>query len=340
MIAVSHPELRPEVGQRIAKYSQRRADVLDLDANKLTTILIADLLAETDYPNLHFLISVMADGGVRDPISRFVDCAPDDLVLTFNKVIGQTDFVRILGEMLAKLEAAYGHPVDTEFTGSVDREGRVRVNLLQCRPMAVPGASAPVPLPEDIPPERTLFRSSRLVGGGVVRGLRYLLYIDPQRYAAADVGTKKSLGRIVGRVNKHPQIADGKVAVLGPGRWGSSNISLGVNVGYADIDHAAVLVEIAHEEAGHVPEVSYGTHFFQDLVEADIIYLAVHPGDAGSALNVSFLDGAPNILPDLVLGSEPFADLIRVIDVPAAADGARAHVVADAEHQRAVCFLE
>jgi hypothetical protein len=339
MVAVSHPELRPEVGSRIAKYSQRLADVLDLQDNRLLTVPLDDLLEGLDYPDLHYLASIRTHGGVTDPVSRVLNCEPDDLVMTFNKVIAQTGFVRIMGEMLAKLERAYGRPVDTEFTGFVGRDGQVRVNLLQCRPMAMPGGVAEVAVPEDVPAQRVLFRSNRLVGGGVLHDVRYLLYIDPRRYAQAPIGTKKALGRLVGRINKHPQVADAPIAMLGPGRWGSSNITLGVNVGYADIDNAAVLVEVAHEEAGHVPEVSYGTHFFQDLVEAGIIYCAVYPGDGEAAFNAAFLDAAPNILTGLDPDAADLADLVKVIDIPAAA-GAHLHIVADPQRQRAVCYLE
>ncbi len=339
MVAVSHPELRPEVGARIAKYSQRLADVLDLQGNCLATVPLGDLLEDVDYPELHFLVSELTGGGVHDPVSRMLSAPAADLVLTFNKLIQRTDFVRIVGEMVAKLERAYGRPVDTEFTGFVGRDGQVRVNLLQCRPMAMAGGAGAVTVPDDVPPERIVFRSSRLVGGGVLHDIRFVIYIDPRRYARAAIGVKKALGRLVGRVNKHPRLAGSRVAMLGPGRWGSSNISLGVNVGYADIDNADVLVEIAHEEAGHVPEVSYGTHFFQDLVEADIIYCAVYPGAGDAAFNHAFLDQAPNILTALEPDAADLADLVKVIDVPAIAD-AHLHIVADPQRQRALCYLE
>ena len=87
---------------------------------------------------------------------------------------------------------------------------------------------------------------------------------------------------------------------MGPGRWGTSNIALGVNVSYADIDNAAVLVEVALEEAGHVPEVSYGTHFFHDLVEGQIIYLPVYPDDAAAEFQEKFFQTAPNVLLELL----------------------------------------
>ncbi|MEW6334278.1 MAG: phosphoenolpyruvate synthase, partial [Thermodesulfobacteriota bacterium] len=221
-----------------------------------------------------------------------------------------------------------------------DGNGRVCVNLLQCRPMRLPGVTGSITLPGDIPPERILFRSSRTISGGVTPPIRYLLYIDPARYGA--IGTpevKKSLGRIVGRINEHPTVAAGRILMMGPGRWGSSNIELGVNVTYADINNTAVLVEMAREEAGQVPEVSYGTHFFLDLVEAQIIYLPVYPGDPESQFNGEVFDGLLNVLTELVPDAERFAEVVRVFDLPATTGGLYAHVVADPQSQRAVCYL-
>ena len=262
-------------------------------------------------------------------------------MLTANNLIARTAFVKIIGDMLARLEKAYGQPLDTEFTAAVDAAGRIRVNLLQCRPMRLPGATGPIELPGDLPPERLLFRSARTISGGVTGPIRYLLYIDPERYSAiASPETKKSIGRIVGRINEHPAVAAGRILMMGPGRWGSSNIELGVNVSYADINNTAVLVEMAREEAGQVPEVSYGTHFFLDLVEAQIIYLPVYPNDPEAEFNGAIFKCLPNVLTDLLPDAERFGEIICLFDLPAATGGRFARVVADPQSQRAVCYLE
>jgi hypothetical protein len=265
----------------------------------------------------------------------------EDVILTFNNLINRTKFVEIIGEMMAVLENAYGQPVDIEFTASVDSHERVHVNLLQCRPLEVSSRAGPVTVPEDVSRDRTLFRSSKIVSGGMVEKIRFIVYVDPRQYAdISRMDVKKSLGRVVGRINSHPQVAQSKMIMMGPGRWGSSNIDLGVNVSYADIDNTAVLVEIAQEEAGHVPEVSYGTHFFQDLVEEQIIYLPVYPDDPATEFNEEFFARAPNVLTDLLPDAGEFADIVHVMDVPSAAGGAYVRVVADAQSRRAVCFLE
>ena len=340
MIAVSHPRLRPEVGPKVAKYSQREMDLLDLQSNDLASIPVSDVLRDKTYPNLHLLVSVMKEGHLYDPFSREIDGDGAALVPTINNLIARTDFVNILGRMLTVLEEAYGHPVVSEFTAHIDPKGRIRVNLLQCRPLWLPGSQGPVQIPANLPAARTLFQSDRFISGGEVGGIRYIIFIDPRWYAAmTDPARKKSIGRIVGRINELMETTHEKLLMIGPGRWGSSNIDLGVNVGYADIDNAAALVELAREEAGHVPEVSYGTHFFQDLVEQQIIYLPVYPDDPDCSFNEDFFASAPNVLRNLLPDAAAFEDVVKVIDVPAAA-GAPAHVVADPESRRAACFLE
>jgi hypothetical protein len=127
--------------------------------------------------------------------------------------------------------------------------------------------------------------------------------------------------------------------MMGPGRWGTSNIDLGVNVSYADIDNASVLVEVALEEAGHVPEVSYGTHFFHDLVEGQIIYLPLFPDDAAAEFKEKFFETAPNALLEYLPHAAGFESVLRLIDVPKATSGAFTQVVADSQRRQAVCFL-
>lgn len=341
MIPVSNPELRPESAEEIARYSQHRIDLLDLEANAFTSVPLHELASGRDYPGLYLLVSVMTDGYPVDPIGRVVEGKPSDFVLTFANLIRRTGFCGYLGKMLSKLDTAYGHPVDIEFTAAIKSDESVMVNLLQCRPLFLPGSAGPVFVPEIKSEAKVLFRSERMINGGFIRNIRYIVYIDPSGYSSiSTLEAKREIGRLVGRINGHPAVLEGRVMMMGPGRWGSSNINLGVNVSYGDIHNAVALVEIAREEAGHVPEVSYGTHFFQDLVEDQTIYLPVYPDKESAEFNHAFFAQAPNTLPEILPGAERFEEVLRVIDVPAATGGLYAQIVADPRTQKAVCFLE
>ena len=340
MLAISHPQLRPEVGVKIAKYSQHNADVLDLQANEFLTLPVVETLADCDYPNLYLIASLMSEGYIRDIIGICPRESVKDLVLTFDNLISRTSLIRVMDEMLTRLEKKYGYPIDTEFTAHINSKGDVRINLLQCRSLPLPGTIGPVKLPDGISRELTLFRSSRFISGGIVQNIRYILYIDPSRYAQIpSMEIKKSLGRVVGRINKHPSIIEGKIIMMGPGRWGSNNIDLGINVGYSDIDNTSVLVEIAREEIGHIPEVSYGTHFFQDLVEAQIMYLPVYPNDTETQFNNDFFTNSRNILTDILPDMASFRDVVHLIDVTLSANGLYAQIAADPLTRKAICFV-
>jgi hypothetical protein len=282
----------------------------------------------------------MSDGYLTDIVGTCPPESANRLVATFDNLIRRTPFVKIMDEMLTKLEKAYGYPVDTEFTAHINTKGEVRVCLLQCRSLAVPGVGGPVKLPEDIEREMVLFRSANFTSGGIVKDARYVLYMDPIEYSkTASVDQRKSLGRAVGLINNHPSVVEGKIIMMGPARWGSTNVELGVNVGFSDICNSSVLVEVAREDRGHVPEVSYGTHFFQDLVEAQIIYLPVYPSEPESQFNSEFFNNAPNALTALFPDMGSYTDLIRLIDVPASSGGLHAQVVADPHSRKAICFL-
>jgi hypothetical protein len=218
MIAVSHPELRPEYGIRAAKYSQWEADPLDLEKNAFVTVPVDDVLSDRDYPSLHLLISLLADGYLFDPFTGRLGSSSQRLVLTFNNLINRTAFIKILDSMLIRLEEAYGRPVDTEFTASIDPVGQIRINLLQCRPMTVPGVLGEVTFPGPVPRELVLFRANRTISGGIIPDIKYILFIDPKRYAAVEsLDVKKSLGRVVGSINTHPLITKSKIMMMGPG---------------------------------------------------------------------------------------------------------------------------
>ena len=70
---------------------------------------------------------------------------------------------------------------------------------------------------------------------------------------------------------------------MGPGRWGEG-YPLGSQRNLLDINHTAMLVEIARKKGGYLPDLSFGTHFFK-TVEAGIRYLPLYPDDHGVASN-------------------------------------------------------
>ncbi len=319
MIALSHPHLRPETSARaIRQYSQHYIDVIDLKENSFTTVPVDELLTKK-YPYTKLLASVDEGDFLRRIMSNALLKADDHLVLTLDELTKDQQFVSLMRTAMQELEEKYGIPVDTEFTVEVRKHGRefdYILHLLQCRPLSQREEAQPVDIPDDLSDEWVLFRSQGLVPNGLVEGVRYVVFIDPAVYKKiGDLSTKLELGRAVSRLN---QLFEKKSYILmGPGRWGSANIDLGVRVTYADIHNTKILVEIAVPDGGAAPELSYGTHFFQDLVEAGIHSLPLHLTHGDFLFKWDFFHSSPNHLATLLPSDATLAPYMRVLDLVA-----------------------
>jgi hypothetical protein len=127
---------------------------------------------------------------------------------------------------------------------------------------------------------------------------------------------------------------------MGPGRWGSrGDVTLGVGITYSGINNTALLVEIARAKGNYVPDLSFGTHFFQDLVEARIQYLALYPDEEGNIFNEAFLRDSPSVLSQFLPEHGRLEKAVRVIDVEQVFPGYECNVVMDADQDRALGYL-
>ncbi|TFH42884.1 MAG: hypothetical protein E4H01_12835, partial [Lysobacterales bacterium] len=246
LVALSHPDLRPETSPRdIHRYSQSEVDLIDLSRNTFCSLPVKQVLGP-DTPYLRFIAQVYEQGDLRDLVSRPLGRSRPDYVVTFDGLLRRTEFPELMRRMLTTLEAAYNGPVDTEFALSLEgaEEGvpRARICLLQCRPQSHL-RSERVELPEDIAEERRIFLTQRMVPDGIVKAIRYAIYVSPQAYGELELPAERlELARLIGRLNK--VLERERFILLGPGRWGSRNPDIGIPVAYSDIHHAQALIEI------------------------------------------------------------------------------------------------
>ena len=148
--------------------------------------------------------------------------------------------------------------------------------MLQCRPLTqtAEGGSVRLPLPE----ERGDTLSETVgVSMGFSRsfGVDVIVYIDAVAYYRMPYADKYRIRDALSAVNWHFRGQDKRMVLITPGRIGTSSPELGVPSSFADISEFNTVIEVSETEAGYVPELSYGSHFFQDLVEAGILYTAV-----------------------------------------------------------------
>jgi hypothetical protein len=331
MIPLSHPLLRPEVtADQVCRYSQKMVDALNLARGTLETVDFRTLARETGHPDLHLAVSVAADGEIRAPLFRTQDLRSASLCLTFDNLLTRSPFVALVKKVLATVQAAYGRAVDMEFAWDGEK-----LYILQCRSLSMRKEIERVVLPTGIAEGDKLFVTRSGLSSAVIPNIEYVVYVDPRAYDRLDTVEKKhKVGWTVGQLNK--RLAGRVYALLGPGRWGSNDINLGVRVSYADINNTRLLVEIAFARDGYTPEVSYGTHFFQDLVEADIAIMPLYPDAPGCLLGEDFLLRAKNAIEEVDPALKDLEEAVRVIRIPSAADGRFLHVYLSGDSQEGV----
>jgi len=329
MIPLSHPQMRPEVtAPQIKKYSQKQVDVLNLRKGIMETVDFRTLSPAMDHPDLFHAVSVQKDGHLAPPMFRTQNLKGEELCLTFENLLTKTAFVPLARKILSRVEAAYGRPVDIEFAWDNNK-----FYLLQCRSLSIRKELDKVPIPEQIPQEQFLFITNTGLSNSVVHNIEYIVYVNPKAYDILQTYEEKlKIASVVNVLNRY--LALKHYALMGPGRWGSNDINLGVRVTYANINKARLLMEISFAKEGYTPEVSYGTHFFQDLVEADIVIVPLFPDDPNALFNEAFLLDSQNILGDITPEFKDCKDVVRVIHVPSVRNSQFLHVYMDVLNQK------
>ncbi|MHC4930917.1 MAG: PEP/pyruvate-binding domain-containing protein [Planctomycetota bacterium] len=335
LVPLGAPDIRPEgTSEEILNASQKQADVVDLEGRGFTSVPVGEVLDVMRPAGISDYVSIIEpDGRLTQPVVTRILEPADRLCVTFDRLLAKGEFPKRMTAVLEALERAYRVPVDFEFAVN---DGHLYV--LQCRPLGSSILTARIPVPRDVPVEDRVFSARRYVNNGFLEEIDYLVLVDPRDYGRiSSVDKRLEVARTVGHVND--ALAEKSFVLMGPGRWGSQNIQLGIQVGFGDICNARALIEIARKAEGYTPEPSFGTHFFQELIEASILYLPLYPDDEGVIFNEDFLIRSPNCLGRVCPDDEHMSEFVRVIDASEASRGRTLLLVMDGELQEALCYM-
>ena len=322
LVALNAPARRPEADfDDVREHSQRRMDCLDLQDDKFVSLPFEEVI----------------EAGADFPLDLYLTRAARDYpLITFDRLLRETPVARDLRRMLELLEAAYQHPVDIEFTLNFLGDGSYRIHLLQCRTFQIrrPG---PAPTPQARPGADPLLAAhGAVIGVSREQPLSRIIYVATDRYAALPERDRYAVARLIGRLNRLHPAADRGLMLIGPGRWGTLSPALGIPVSFAEISRASVVCEIVAMHENLIPDVSLGTHFFNDVVEHDMLYLAYFPNKSGNRLHDDWFRSAPNRLLHLEPDAARLAGVVRVIDCADAHP--RVWLWADTTEQKAAVF--
>ncbi|WP_277033884.1 PEP/pyruvate-binding domain-containing protein [Propionimicrobium lymphophilum] len=307
LVALDKPELPVDVRDP-SSHSQRYVDVLDLQNSKLSTIALNTLIDTPIDADWRLFASVDHPTVMRlRHAGRKLNQTPK--VLDFNGLLEGTDFAETIREMLATLANAYDYPVDTEFTVNIDAEGVPLINLVQCRPLQTKGLGSRVQMPKD-PKDVLIKQRGNFMGGNVRMPIEYAVIVRPEAYLQLSTQQRYSVARGIGRLNR--ALSDTSFMIAGPGRWGTTTPSLGVPSHFTELNNAGVLAEFTYPKGNFRPELSQGSHFFQEIVEQGMFYLALFTESRDVVFDIEKITDLPNHLVDVEPGLASLADVLHV----------------------------
>lgn len=336
VVSLSDPLARPETAHAdMRRYTQRKVDVLDLKANRLDSILLEEVVKRAQGLDLALFTSTdedmeqrARDYGMRDVFTK---------VLTFSDFLSDTTFVSDMKDSLKLLQKAYNYPVDVEFTADFVDDSNLQINIVQCRPFQVRKGNVMLPKVETVTDERIFLSSTGpIIGNSLSSSIDRIIYITPSAYSSLSESERYSVARLVGKLthlkgDKKPV----SIMLVGPGRWGTTTPSLGVPVSFAEINSVSIICEIAYMHEGLIPDISLGTHFFNDLVEMDMLYMAVYPERKGNRTDNNFFENGKNMLSKLISEAAGWEHVMKVIESP---EKPELFVHLDSVKQKGICY--
>lgn len=336
LVALEQPKLRAlQQPDEVFRYSQRAVDVVDLKRGSFEALDLEELMGgiAKALPMKREIFSFYRDRQILPLMGLFRQQDIPDLVVTFDGLLNSS-FPSDLKIILDLLEEGLGEPVDIEFAHDGEK-----FYLLQCRALSLASSAQRVPVPRNVPADDMVFSAHRFVQMAQIEDVEWIVLVDPRDYEK--LPTAAAMKRVavgVGAVNRALQ--GQRFILMGPGRWGSrGDIRLGVPVSYSDICHTLMLIEVARMKGNYRPDVSFGTHFFQDLVEAKIAYLPLYPDEGDNVWNEDILNQSPNALSSVAPEFGDLESVLRVIHVPEITDGGRLHVIMDGDTDEALAFV-
>ena len=334
LVNLDRPEALPySTAAEHHQYSQRHAELINREAGMLQKVPVRELESFLPFYMQNLLLEHDLDA---ERMFRERGQYRSITFLTCRGLVRNSSLMETMREMLKTIQDGYSHPVDIEFTINVSADGDYVVNLLQCRPLQVMQSDGGILIPEHLdktPPLLECVHAS--MGLSRAMQLDEIVYIDPVAYYELPYAEKSRIARLLGSVNWHFRDQGKNLMLLTPGRIGTSSPELGVPAAFSDISEFSVICEIAESRAGYQPELSYGSHIFQDLVEADILYAAIFENEKTRHFHPGQLASLPDHTSDFGVDGIKYAGVVHVYDV----SGTGCMLYHDMSEERLLCWL-
>lgn len=336
IVSLNAPHRRPEASiDHKTKYQQRKVDVLNLRHNKFTTDYFDEIVDKSE--ELDVELFGKRDWEAEEKFER-IGKSKVFYRLNLDNILLNTNLPKDMETIIKTLETAYKYPIDMEFTVNFKDKNNYKINILQCRPFQIKKGIKSSKKPKSIPKTDIIMKShGPIIGHGIVKSIDIIIYVVTEPYSVLGVQDRYGIARLIGTITKKiPE--DKTILLMGPGRWATTSPSLGVPVTFQEINNVSVICEIAEMHKQLRPDVSLGTHFFNDLVENDMLYLAVYPRQEETTLDRNQFIIQENCIENYTETSDNYKEIVRVIDVNKLRNQRQIKICADNVKRLAVLY--
>lgn len=295
------------------QFSQRKIDLIDsvsgtVEGRELSWVegklppYLKNMLLEHDYD----AEAVFRERGQRRDI-LFISC---------KGLVNNAALMTDMQNLMAVIQTEYQYPVDIEYTINIAETGEYVINLLQCRPLQVAHDTEDITIPEHLDSEH-IFLECRHASMGLSGAIKldYIVMVDPVAYYKMPYNDKYQIANALGTLNWHFRNSGKHLMLLVPGRIGTTSPELGVPTAFSDISGFDLICEVSESRAGYMPELSYGSHIFQDLVEEEILYTAVFENEKTIVFAPEKIRQLKNCLTDFYPEGENLTNIIGIYSV-------------------------
>ena len=239
----------------------------------------------------------------------------DVLFITCDGLTKNEQLMTDMRDILELIQTHYEYPVDTEYTINFAPDGSYVIDLLQCRPLQLTAEGDKITVPDGVDNRRILLETKG-VSMGFSREIAIdgVVYIDPILYYQMPYRRKYEIKEALSQVNWRFRNQGKHLLLLTPGRICTSSPELGVPSGFSDISEFSVIAEVSESKVGYIPELSYGSHIFQDLVEAGILYTAVFEKESTIAFSPDLLKEFADVTNGVTELADDIKGVLRVYD--------------------------
>ncbi len=292
------------------QFSQRLIDVIseekgELDSWQSDKVIDSlpkyqtDLLFSHDYEAERSL----RDRGIRRQV-QFVTC---------EGLVKNDALMNDMRGILNLLHTHYQHAVDIEYTINVSQDGEYVVDLLQCRPLQQTRDGESVTFPKREEYEQAIIETKGVsMGFSRCFSADMIVYIDAIAYYKMPYADKFKVKSALSAINWKLRGQKKHMILITPGRICTSSPELGVPSSFAEISEFDAIFEVSESRAGYIPELSYGSHIFQDLVESEILYTAVFESDSTLEFHPEYLMEGENKISEYFDQGEELKDIVFV----------------------------